>query len=92
MDVVRLYEALAGRPAKVSHVPLGMLKVMYRVLRPLHPGLSQIMQFSIYADTYDSSFDPAPMLAAYPVTLTRLEEWVAQRVKQGAPMPSLAQA
>ncbi len=63
MEVVRLYEKLAGRQAKVSHVPLGMLKVMYRLLRPLHPGLSQIMQSSIYADTQDCTFDPTLMLA-----------------------------
>jgi len=92
MDVVRLYEKLAGRPAKVTHVPLGVLEVMYRVLRPLHPGLSQIMQFSIYADTRNAGFDPAAMLAAYPVKLTRLEDWVARRVEGGVAAPSLAQA
>jgi uncharacterized protein YbjT (DUF2867 family) len=92
MEVVRLYEKLAGRPAKVTHVPLGMLKVMYRVLRPLHPGLSQVMQFSIYTDTRNAGFDPAPMLAAYPVKLTRFEDWAAQRVDQGAAAPILAQA
>jgi uncharacterized protein YbjT (DUF2867 family) len=92
MEVVRLYEKLAGRAAKVTHVPLGILKVMYRVLRPLHPGLSQIIQFSIYTDTRNAGFDPAPMLAAYPVKLTRLEDWAAQRVEGGAAAPSLAQA
>jgi uncharacterized protein YbjT (DUF2867 family) len=92
MDVVRLYEKLAGRPAKVSHVPLGVLRVMYRVLRPFHPGLSQIMRSSIYADTLDNTFDPAPMLTAYPVKLTRLADWAARRVSQGTAVPSTAQA
>jgi len=86
MQVVRLYEKLAGRPAKVSHVPLGMLKVMYRVLQPVHPGLSQVMQSSIYADTVNSIFDPATMLDAYPVSLIRLEDWAAKRV-EGARLP-----
>jgi hypothetical protein len=54
---------------------------MYRVLRPVHPGLSQVIQSGIYADTLNSSFDPAAMLAAYPVTLTRLEHWAKQRVE-----------
>lgn len=81
MDVVHLYEQVLGREAKVSHVPVGMLKVMYRLLRPIHPGLSQIMQTSIYSDTVDSTFDPAPLLAEYPIKLTRLEEWVASRVR-----------
>jgi uncharacterized protein YbjT (DUF2867 family) len=92
MDVVGLYEKLAGRPAKVSHVPLAVLRVMYRVLRPFHPGLSQIMQFSIYTDTTDATFDPAQMLAAYPVKPTRLADWAAERLEQGTAVPNLAQA
>lgn len=43
MDVVRLYERVSGRKAKVTRVPAGVLRVMYRLIRPLHPGLSQIM-------------------------------------------------
>ena len=92
MEVVRLYEKLAGRQAKVSHVPLGALNVLYRLLRPLHPGLSQIMQFSIYVDTLDNTFDPAPMLATYPVTLTRLAEWAVQRMEQETAVLRSAQA
>lgn len=92
MEVVRLYEKLAGRQAKVSHVPLGILKVMVRLLRPLHPGLSQIMQSSIYADSKNATFDPAPMLAAYPVKLTRLEDWAAERAEKGTAVSTLAQA
>jgi uncharacterized protein YbjT (DUF2867 family) len=92
MEVVRLYEKLAGRPAKVSHVPLAVLRVMYRVLRPFHPGLSQIMQFSIYADTTDATFDPAQMLVAYPVKLTRLADWAMERLEQGTAVPNMAQA
>lgn len=65
---------------------------MVRLLRPLHPGLSQIMQSSIYADTQDCTFDPSPMLAAYPVNLTRMANWAAQRVEQGVAAPNLAQA
>lgn len=92
MEVVRIYETLAGRPAQVNHVPLGMLKIMYRVLRPVHPGLSQILQSSIYMDTVNASFDPASMLAAHPVKLARLEDWAARRVKGSVTAPRMAQA
>lgn len=39
MEVARLYERLAGKRAKISHVPLGVLRVMAAVIRPFHPGL-----------------------------------------------------
>ncbi|MBK8129111.1 MAG: NAD-dependent epimerase/dehydratase family protein [bacterium] len=41
MRVVGMYEELAGRKAKVSHVPLGMLRIMSPV-SGLNPGLSRI--------------------------------------------------
>lgn len=81
MQVVRMYEKLVGRPAKVSHVPVGVLQVMYRVLRPFHPGLSQVMQTSVCSDTSDSTCDPGPLLARYPLKLNRLEEWAGGRVQ-----------
>ncbi|NIV30455.1 MAG: NmrA family NAD(P)-binding protein [Anaerolineae bacterium] len=80
MDVVRLYEEQAGRPAKVSHVPVPALQVMYRLLRPFHPGLSGVMQISILADRTDQTFDPSATLERFPIELTRLEEFVRGRV------------
>ncbi len=82
MEVVTLYEQLAGRKAKVSHVPRGVLRVMSGVLRPFHPGLSQVMQFSLWADTTDQTFDASETLKRYPTasSLTGLEEWMQARV------------
>jgi len=80
MDVVRLYERLAGRPARVSHVPLPALQILYRLLRPFHPGISGIMQASILIDTADQTFDPGATLARFSVELTRLEDLVQGRV------------
>jgi NADH dehydrogenase len=79
MDVVHLYEQLAGRAAQVRHVPLGLLKIVGPLLRPFHPGLSQVMHYSICLDTLDCTFDAAPLLEEFPLELTRLEDWVKQR-------------
>lgn len=80
MQVVHLYEEIAGRQAKVSHVPLGILRVMAPLLRPFHAGLSQIMKASIMFDTTDQTFDMSTMLQQYPLTLTRLEDWAQNHV------------
>lgn len=76
MDVVRLYEKAAGRPSKVSHVPVAALNVMYRLVRPFHPGLSQVMQSSMLFDTTDSTFDMGQTLQQYPIALTKLADWM----------------
>jgi NADH dehydrogenase len=80
MQVVRLYEGLTGRKAKVSHVPLGMLRIMSPVAGLFNPGLSQVMAISIWQDTTDQTFDPSALLQRYPMTLTRLADWMAAYV------------
>ncbi len=79
MEVAALYEKLAGRTAKVSHMPRMALRVMSGLLRPFHPGLSQVMKFSLWADTSDQTFDPGETLKQYPMELTRLEDWARER-------------
>ena len=80
MQVVGMYEELAGRKAKVSHVPLGMLRIMSPMTGPFNPGLSQVMAISIWHDTTDQTFDPSALLQRYPMTLTRLADWMATHV------------
>jgi uncharacterized protein YbjT (DUF2867 family) len=89
MDIVRLYEQFAGRRAKVSHVPLALLRLMAPVLRPFHPGLSQVMTSSIWFETTDQTFEPRPTLQKYPLPLTKLEDWVQAKVGQ-PPVPQYA--
>jgi uncharacterized protein YbjT (DUF2867 family) len=85
LQVAALYEQLSGRKAKISHVPRGVSRVMSVLLRPFHPGLSQVMQFSLWTDTTDPTFDASETLKAYPVQLTNLEDWVRQQVQAEVP-------
>jgi len=87
-QVAALYAQLAGRPVRITHVPLAVLRVMSPLLKPFHPGLSQVMALIILVDTGDMRFDPSTTLRQYPLPLTRLEDWVRQRV--GVAMPQMA--
>lgn len=79
MDVVRIYERLLGRPAKVTHVPLGVLQAISRLARPLHPGLAQVLQAGIAAETTDQRFDARALQQRFGIALTRLENWAEER-------------
>ena len=81
MDVVRIYERAGGREAKVTHVPLGVARAISVLARPVHPGLSQILQMAVLGDTTDQRFDARPLVARFPLQLTRLEDWVSQRLR-----------
>lgn len=84
-QVAALYSQLAGRPVRITHVPLAVLRVMSPLLKPFHPGLSQVMALSILTDTADMTFDPSATLRQYPLPLTRLEDWIRRRVAEALP-------
>ncbi len=91
MQVVHLYEELARRKANVSYIPLVMLRIMAPVIRPFHPGLSQVMKFSILNDTTDQTFDMQEILQQYPMRLTKLEDWARKHLPHGE-IPSVEMA
>lgn len=84
MDVVRLYERLGGRKATIFRVPVEMLRAAAALIRPMHPGVSQVISTGVLAATIDQRFDAGPLLQRFPIELTRLETWVMQRVGQVA--------
>jgi uncharacterized protein YbjT (DUF2867 family) len=83
-EVVALYEKYCDRQAKVSHMPLAMLRVLSPLIKPFNAGLSQIFDFSVWNETADFTFDPRTTLKQYPMELTRLEDFVQDRVAEYA--------
>jgi uncharacterized protein YbjT (DUF2867 family) len=78
MEVVRLYERTRGAPAWVVHLPVGLARTVAAILRPLHPGVSQVVQSAVLADTEDHRFKSATN--SVPLSLTSLESWMSQNV------------
>ena len=78
-QVVAIFEKAAGKKAAVSHVPLPVMRVMRVVMQVANPMLSKQITGGILMDTTDQSHDMTPVLAKYPVALTRLEE-IARRM------------
>lgn len=82
LEIVALYEKYSGRKAKVSHMPLAMLRIMAPLIKPFNAGLSQVFDFSVWNETTDFTFDPSETLRQYPMELTRLEDFVQDRVAE----------
>jgi uncharacterized protein YbjT (DUF2867 family) len=81
-QVAEMYGRFSGKTPKVTHVPTGVMKVMSPLLRPVQPVLSRLMSFSAWADTDDIRFDPSAMLKEFPMTLTRVEDFIREQVKK----------
>lgn len=75
MDVVRIYERRAGRPASITRIPLALASTLSRTLAPVHPGVSQILQMAVVTErhgvpTLDGSHPDVE------IAPTSLEEWL----------------
>lgn len=81
-EVADMYARFSERAAKVRHVPTGVLRVMSPLVRSFQPVLSRLMAFSVWTDTTDQTFDPSAMLGEFPMSLTRVEEFVRARVAE----------
>jgi len=79
-DVVEIFERVSGRRAKVGHIPIRMLRMMSRVIAPVHPGVSRIMRMAVISETTDQTFDPSVLRTRIPITLTSLENWARSRI------------
>ncbi len=89
-EIVAVFEALASRKAKATRIPLPVLRVIAKAAQTVHQGVGRILQAAVVAETTDRTFDPAPLMARCPMTLTPLEEWAQMRVGRstGAPTAS----
>lgn len=86
VEVAALYARLAGQPLKVSHLPAGVARAISVLARPLHPGMARLMKLlSLPDDAFDETWQGAAALEArFGVRLTRLDEFVAARVREHA--------
>ncbi len=83
-QVAEMYNKISGHPGKVSHVPAIMMQIMAPVVGPFQPVTSRLMKFSVWEDTSDQTFDPCELLDQYPMAMTRVEDFIRQKVKEAA--------
>ena len=80
-QVAELYSRFSSKPLKKSNIPTGVMKVMGPILRPVQPVLSRLMILSVWVDTDNQTFDSTSMLKEFPMTLTRVEDFIRAQVK-----------
>ncbi|MEO8755309.1 MAG: NmrA family NAD(P)-binding protein [Casimicrobiaceae bacterium] len=92
-EVAQLYARIAGIEPRIGHIPAAAARAIGLIARPLHPGISRVMQLaSLHDDAWPETFDPARLLRKYPIPLTSLETFVRERVAEmraGATRPPL---
>jgi uncharacterized protein YbjT (DUF2867 family) len=73
-------ERVIGRPGRVDHVPLPMLRLMSVLLRPFRPALAGLIGAAVVMDTRDMSFDPSASVRRFPSIVPTVLERVAREL------------
>lgn len=79
-QIADMYGRFTGKKPKVTNVPTGVMKIMAPIMRPFQPVISRLMTLSVWGDTTDQTFNPAAMLAEFPMTLTHVEDFIREQV------------
>lgn len=81
-QIAEMYARFSGKPLKKMNVPTGVMKVMGPILGPIQPVLSRLMSLSVWTDTADQTFNTTAMLKEFPMTPTRVEDFIREQVKK----------
>jgi uncharacterized protein YbjT (DUF2867 family) len=76
-QVVQAVESASGRKAAVRHVPVPVMRVASKLMRPFKPDLAGMIQAGVVTDTRDMTFDPVGLRRDYSeIELTHMTDVV----------------
>lgn len=82
-EEVALMYRLRARQGAVHHLPLPAARAIATVVRPFHEGLARVLDMGLVPDHHwPEEFDPRPLLAEFPRTLTTVEQFVDERLRE----------
>lgn len=87
-QVAELYAQAAGRPLRVSHIPLPALRTMAALISPFNEGAARLMRAAVNMATSDQTFDPSGLLRAYPRRLVSFAEVAREAAALRAALPA----
>lgn len=89
VQVLELLERHLGKQAKRKHMPLGLMKMMRLLTKPVHPGLSDLISYAIAEETMPNhqGFVPQHLDWEGPTTV---EDVVSRWAGTSAPQPVAA--
>jgi uncharacterized protein YbjT (DUF2867 family) len=76
LEIIEKYADFTGKTLKINHIPNGALKIMSKVIKPFHSGLSRVMAISDNFDRTDQTFDVSPLLKEFPMEMTRIGDFI----------------
>lgn len=80
-QIIDIMERVTGKTAQRSYTPIPVLKIIKTLTRPFNPVMSRMITAGINFASTDQTFDATALLKQYPMSLTRLEDYVQRYSK-----------
>ena len=90
--VAAIYGELLHRTPRVRHVPLGLMRTLAPIVRPINPVLARLLAVSVWSETSDQTFSQRPRNDGYPTPATTVRDFVTGRVRASEAGAGLARA
>ncbi len=81
-DVVAIYEDAAGTKAKVTHLPVGLMRTMSAAMKPFNPAMSRQVGAGACMATMPHTCDMSETIARFGVTLTPMSDIASKSAAQ----------
>jgi uncharacterized protein YbjT (DUF2867 family) len=77
-EVAERFGRAYGKPYKVGHVPIGMVRFLRAVMKPFHPGLARVMDFTILTENQDDAADLSHTVSRFGLLPTSMDTFISQ--------------
>ena len=79
LQVIEIFERVTGKKARRTHLPVPVMRFMAPLVRRFNPVFARMIQAGTLSATIPQPFDATRMLARFPMTPTRFEDWARAR-------------
>jgi uncharacterized protein YbjT (DUF2867 family) len=84
LELGKIYERVTGRSVKLTHIPVTLLKIISKLSKPFHDGVSNVTGMSAAIDRLDMSMNMTETLKRFPIPQTTLETFIHQKMKEAS--------
>lgn len=81
-EVADMFGKATGKQYKTGHIPIGVVKFLSILLKPIHPGLARVLRFSALSEGKDASMDARDTIQKFGLRPTTLGEFIYETLNK----------
>lgn len=80
-EVAQMFGKATGKPFKIQHLQISVVKVLSKIFQPIHPGVARVMRLTVLSEGRDQSQPAAETIARFSLQPTTMQMFIDKIVK-----------